>query len=584
MAWVAVAGAATGAILGGISNRSSSSPSGTQTQTQQQTLDPRIANLVFGSGGQTLKPGAVPVSTDENGVPTYSPSDYVAAAPGLVNRYAGLLDNKQNTGIAAYGNAADQYVGANGANNLADMNWSSHKLMNSDIAAPQIGATNVATPAAVGAANMTAATVANTPAMQAAQMGNVPGMQAAQAAAAPTMTGAQATAAQVNAPSQNSLDLSSAYRNMVSGDAAQNPYLTGAIQQGINQSNNAFGNMLTDQTKATQSLMNGIRGDAVSAGQYGGSRQGIAEGKAMDSFNTNMSRAAAQYGQNNTDAALAAQSQAFNQGQDRSLSAMNGLSGQQYGTAQQNASMGQQTNLANQASTNLGLTNNQQAALATNLANAGYQNTANQNNYQGALTTAANNANLQNTANNVNYQGGLTSNLANAGYAQDASKNNASLLQTADTKNADLNQNMWQYNANNLQSANLANANLQNTTNTLNSQNQLNGLSASSGLLGNATTAAQNQDGYALNQASKVNGLLTPYVGLNQTNTQTNPLYSNTAGNILGGAATGMGLVRGLNLGSGMTSFDNNSSNSAYNPNAAGFNAAAANYNPSNYG
>lgn len=542
---VSLLGMGAGALLGGSSG--GSQQSGTQTQTQQQTLDPRIANVVFGSGGQTLKPGAVPISTDENGVPTYSPSDYVSNT-GLVDKFAGMLDKKQNTGIAAFGNAADQYVGANGANNLADMNWSSHKLMNSDIAAPQIGAANAgaaaigaasAGPAAIGAAHMTASNVANTPAMQAAQ-----------AAAAPTMTGAQATAAQVNAPSQNGLNLSSAYNNMISGDAAQNPYLTGAIQQGINQSNNAFGNMLTDQTKATQSLMNGIRGDAVSAGQYGGSRQGIAEGQAMDSFNTNMSRAAAQYGQNNTDAALAAQSQAFNQGQDRSLNAMNGLSGQQYGTAQQNASMGQQTNLANQASTNLGNTNNQQAALATNLANASYQNTANQNNYQGALNSNLANAGFANDASKTNAAMLQAADTTNANFLQNSGQFNANMLQNANKTNADYLQNSGQFNANMLQNANTTNANFQNSTNALNSQNQLNGLSASSGLLNNATTAAQNQDAYALNQASKVNGLLTPYVGLNATTTQTNPLYSNTAGNILGGATTGLGLVKGLNLNS----------------------------------
>ena len=136
---VSLLGMGAGALLGGSSG--GSQQSGTQTQTQQQTLDPRIANVVFGSGGQTLKPGAVPISTDENGVPTYSPSDYVSNT-GLVDKFAGMLDKKQNTGIAAFGNAADQYVGANGANNLADMNWSSHKLMNSDIAAPQIGAAN----------------------------------------------------------------------------------------------------------------------------------------------------------------------------------------------------------------------------------------------------------------------------------------------------------------------------------------------------------------------------------------------------------------------------------------------------------
>lgn len=226
---------------------------------------------------------------------------------------------------------------------------------------------------------------------------------------------------QINAPSQNSLDLKGAYNDMINGAPGNNPYLTGAIQKGINQSNNAFGDYMTDANKGFGEAMSNIRGGAIVNGSMGSSRQGIAEGKAVDSYMTNMTRAMERFGQNNTDAAVSAQAGAYDQDRSRSLNAMQGLGGQQYG-------------------------------LATN------------------------------------------------------------------------------------------NAQLQHGTNALNSANQIAGINANSGLLNQMYGIGQNQDAYNLNKMGKVGGLLGNFTGLNNSTSQTQPLYENKGAGILGGISTGLGL------------------------------------------
>lgn len=156
--------------------------------------------------------------------------------------------------------------------------------------------------------------------------------------------------AKVNAPSQNNIDLSGAYTRFISGASGDNPYLTGAIGKGINQSNNAFNAMQQSATDNLQkNLLPAIRSNSVASGLYGSSRQGIAEGNALGDFAKAQQQAISQFGQNNTDAAVAAQSQNYNLGQDRALAATQGLGAQQYGVAQQNAAMQQQANLQAQS-------------------------------------------------------------------------------------------------------------------------------------------------------------------------------------------------------------------------------------------
>lgn len=260
---------------------------------------------------------------------------------GLLNRYQGLLDKPQNAGVATYGQQIDNLVGNYGAGGMVDSMRAAGRLQDSNFAAPTMGA------------------------------------------------------ATVNAPQQNGMNLTGSYDKFINGTPGANPYLTGAIQKGINQSTNAFGNMITDAKQATQDVLGGIRGGAVAAGQYGGSRQGIAEGKAIDSMNTQLGRAASQFGQNNTDAAVAAQAGAYDTDSSRALAATQGLGAQQYGVASQN---GAQQQGANQANLNAGLTTN-----ALNSANTATGIGAS----QGLLNTAYGQAGAQdqydiNKATNVN--------------------------------------------------------------------------------------------------------------------------------------------------------------------------------------
>lgn len=220
--------------------------------------------------------------------------DGSTGSQGLLPQYQGMLGQPQNAGINTYGRATDAYLGY-------DATQDQNKIR--DLASSQM-------------------------------KGNIPAVVT--------------PGAVIKAPAQNGMDLTGSYDKFINGDPAANPYLTGAIQKGIDQSTNAFTNMQTDATRnLTQNVLPSIRSGAQAAGGYGGSRQGIAEGLAMGQFGTDMARAAGQFGQNNTDAAVAAQSGQFSQGQDRALAATQGLGAQQYGVASQNAQFDQQANLTN---------------------------------------------------------------------------------------------------------------------------------------------------------------------------------------------------------------------------------------------
>lgn len=264
-------GGAIGGALGSAIGGSGTKQTGTQTTTQQQQIDPRIANILFGEGGNN----------------------------GLLSQFQGYLNQPRSPGLSTFGNQADSFLGTQG-NNLLGNQWNATNQL--------IGRQDIA----------------------------------------PTIQGAVANAAQVNAPSQNNLNLSPAYQNLIYGNAGANPYLTNALQSGINQSNQAFNTLQGDITNNLQrNILPGVRGNAIASGQYGGSRQGIAEGLALSDANKQAQNAAQQIGLANIAATTNAQANAFNQGQDRSLSALQGLNGQQYNTAYQNANFQQQANLQN---------------------------------------------------------------------------------------------------------------------------------------------------------------------------------------------------------------------------------------------
>jgi hypothetical protein len=449
------AGAAIGGALGGaLSGKSGGSvQSGNQTVTQQQQLDPRVQGYLFGDG--------------------------TAANPGLIAQNIALGQQPQNAQTAAFGGAAQNFLGGQGGNILNQLQGGASNLLGSSIQAPQAQAQG-ALNSLSGGFQSNQVTSAGAPAVQAAQ---------------------------INAPSQNSLDLKGAYNNFINGNAGANPYLTSALQSGVDQTNASFQKNQTDLTNNLQrNVLSGIRSNSVLSGQYGGSRQGIAEGNAIGDYTNQLNNANLQLGLANSANTTGAQAQAFNQGQDRSLSALQNLSNQQYGVASQNANLQQQAGLANQAATQ----NNNQF-------NAG----------QGQQT------NLANTA---------AANQLQQFNAQQAQQNN-------------------QFNAGAQNQTNLANLQAQLGTNSLNSANQATGLQGLSGLLGQVYGYGQNQDNYALNRAGQTNSLLAPYLSANSSSSTQTPVYSNPGGNILGGAAAGLGLYNQFaNLGGG-----SGNSNTGYN-------------------
>ncbi|MDY0974989.1 hypothetical protein SOM61_08445 [Massilia sp. CFBP9012] len=298
---------------------------------------------------------------------------------GLLSQYQGFMNQPRSDAATGFANANAQYLNNNGAADLA---------------------------ATRGAA------------YQAMQGNPAPMTHAAGSAGATASLPAYAVGEKVNAPSQNNIDLSGSYNSLINGAPGANPYLTGSIQKGINQSSNAFGNMVTDAKSATNDVLGSIRGNSVLAGQFGGSRQGIAEGKAIDSMNTNLARAASQFGQNNTDAAVAAQAGAYDADRNRQLAATQGLGAQQYGVAQQEASYAQQAQMQNVQNSFDASKTNASMAQQNNQFNAGLGHQTNLANQQSQLAT-----NGQNTSAGLAGAGLLSGLLGNASNQVNANDN-----------------------------------------------------------------------------------------------------------------------------------------------------------------
>jgi len=433
-------GGAIGGALGGMV--SSSGQPKSQTTTQQQKMDPRFEQILFGGGAQT----------------------------GLLPQFQGMMNDPRSAAATGYANASADYLNNNGAGDMAATRNAAMQAMQGNQA----------------------------PTSMAAQSAGMQPTMAAQAGGAMASLPAYAVGAQVQAPAQNGMNLSGSYDSLINGAPGANPYLTGAVQKGINQSQNAFNGMVTDAKAATQDVLSSVRGNSVLSGQFGGSRQGIAEGKAIDSMNTNLSRAASQFGQNNTDAAVSAQAGAYNTDRDRQLAATQGLGTQQYGVAQQNAANAQQAEMAN----------------------------------VGNLFDASK---------------------TNAGMAQQNGQFNAGLAQQTGLYNASMGQNNNQFNAGLAQQTGLANQQSQLSTNAQNNGQLLGGAGMLAGLSGQASGQVNANDQWKLQQAQGVNSLLAPYLGANSSSTSTQPLYNSATGTAVGGAMLG-GQLAGIFGGSGNTS------------------------------
>lgn len=348
------AGAAIGGLLGGAVS-GGSQQSGSTTATQQQQLDPRMQAILYGDGA--------------------------AANKGLLSQITGLQGQPQTPGMAGFGGNIDSYMKDYAGQNLPLMQNAATRLTNGAISAPRVDTAL-------------------------AQYGE-------------RASAAQANAAGINAPAQNNLNLSGAYDKMINGDAGANPYLTKALQSGVDQTNASYQKNQADLTNNLQrNVLPGIRSNSVLAGQYGGSRQGIAEGNAIGDYTNQLSNSNLQLGLANSANTTGAQAQAFNQGQDRSLAALNNLSGQQYGVAQQNAQMQQQANLANAGFQQAANSQNSSNAQQMNLTNAGFQQQSGLANQQAQMGT--NQLNSANTATGAGISAGLLGQAYNMGTANDA--------------------------------------------------------------------------------------------------------------------------------------------------------------------
>jgi hypothetical protein len=433
-----VVGAVAGAAISGKSAKDAA-----KISAQGNQMDPRYSKMLFGDNGQG----------------------------GILSQYQSMLNDPRSAAGTGFANANANYLNANGAGDM-----------------------NAARNAALQAMQGNQAPMSQAAQSAGMQMGGAPQSNGVQAGGAMASLPAYAVGAQVQAPAQNGMNLAGSYDSFINGPAGANPYLTGAVQKGINQSQNAFNGMVTDAKAATQDVLGSIRGSSILAGQYGGSRQGIAEGKAIDSMNTNLSRAASQFGQNNTDAAVAAQAGAYNTDRDRALAATQGLGAQQYGVAQQNAANAQQAEM-----TNVG------------------------NLFDASKTNAG-----------MAQQNGQF----NASLGQNNNQFNAGLQQQTGQFNANMGQNNQQFNAGLAQQTGLANQQSQLSTNAQNTSASLNGAGMLTGLFGQANDQVNANDNWKLNRAQGVNNLLAPYI----TGSQQQPQYQSTAGAALGGGLAGMQL------------------------------------------
>jgi len=312
-------GGAIGGALGGAISGSGQPKS--QTSTTQQQLDPRISNMLFGTGGQQ----------------------------GLLGQFQGLLNTPQSDASKNWSQTNANYLNQNGGADLSAVRGAANGLLSGN-AAPQ--AASVAP---------TTATHMNSPAW--------------------------ATGNMVKAPGQNNMDLTGSYDRFINGTPGANPYLDKSIDGAIAQNRLGFQQLQDDSTKnLMQNIMPSIRSNSVLAGQYGGSRQGIAEGNAIGTQQTELARAASQFSQNATNAAVGAKANAYETDSNRALSATQGLGAQQYGVAQQDAATKNQAEFMNVGTHNDVLKTNAGLAQNANQFNAGLQQQTNLANLQAQLT------------------------------------------------------------------------------------------------------------------------------------------------------------------------------------------------------
>jgi hypothetical protein len=210
----------------------------------------------------------------------------------------------------------------------------------------------------------------------------------AEAATAEAATAEAALSNLMNARSaQGVLDPTSSLSQILKGDPTTNPYLAQMNQASINQAMQGYNDALQ---KTAQNVLPQIKQDAFASGQYGGSRQGIAEGIIGQQLGIN----ARDLGQRAMDTGAQLYGGAFENAQQRMAAAAGDLNTQAAQNEQFNAENQQAVNLANMQALN-----NMRQFNATSLNDMGQFNATSLNdmgqfNANNALQNAQYNADL----------------------------------------------------------------------------------------------------------------------------------------------------------------------------------------------
>ena len=173
---------------------------------------------------------------------------------------------------------------------------------------------------------------------------------------------------------QGALDPTNSMQRLLSGQI-DNPYLQGLQQASVNTAMRGYGDAVD---MVNTSVMPGIRSGAVGAGQYGSSRQGIAEGLVGQQ----LSRNARDLGIASMDAGTNLYGTAYGQAQDRMYNTASGLNNQAFQAGDNNANrdlMAQTSNASNDLATQKFNAEQQSKAgmFSTDLANRQRESNAN---------------------------------------------------------------------------------------------------------------------------------------------------------------------------------------------------------------
>lgn len=532
MSWGAVAGAAVGVVGGALMNKGGSSGSSTSSSSSEPWW-----------GVQPYLTGNV----------QQNPDGTVTNTPGLYQD-AQKLYNSGGWSPGMQGLSDAQYQALGGRQQQTGLyNQLGNDLFSGKYDAPYSPVGNISGPGRIAPSPVTAATT------QAPGSMPVAGYQAAIYSPSSAGQAATASASTAGASTVGATPLSNSAQSLIAGDY-NNPYLGRTIDAASRRMADNF----------NEQVMPGLRGQAQAAGQYGGSRQGIAEGLAAKGLSQSMS-----------DMIGGMYSNAYNQG----FGARTSLTSQQMGLDTQRA-LSDQASLNNMGQFNAGQQNNMGQF------NANAQNSMGQFNAGQANNVGLQNAGLLNSAGRFNA--GQQNNMGQFGatLGQNAQQFNANSLNNMGQFNAGQNLSAQQMNAANDMASQQFNANLglqNNSQGLLNAQSQinnrlqgLNSLGGGNSLVDSIYAAQlgllQNPNSYNWQNMGQYNSLLTGAAQLGGTHTQQQPYYTNPVGNALGLGTSALGLY---NAGSKAGIWGNNTPSNVNNPM---WDAYSGFDNPNNYG